>query len=116
MKTEPKMEPTDGGSGGGQGGQYSLADLDSITDLLPIQTGRWQHCNLQLMSQYEFLDFKVDAVSLNDLDFWDKGNERAAESGYVVTTRPGHLEARYCYRLISLYETRTIWLSMSHLN
>jgi len=78
VKTEPKMEPTDGGSGGGQGGQYSLADLDSITDLLPIQT-----------------DFKVDAVSLNDLDFWDKGNERAAESGYVVTTRPGHLEARW---------------------
>ena len=65
------------------------------------------------MSQYEFLDFKVDAVSLNDLDFWDKGNERAAESGYVVTTRPGHLEARYCYRIKSLYESEKIWLSMT---
>ena len=62
------------------------------------------------MSQYEFLDFKVDAVSLNDLDFWDKGNERAAESGYVVTTRPGHLEARYFYRFMSLYESRKICL------
>ena len=66
------------------------------------------------MSQYQFLDFKVDAVSLNDLDFWDKGNERAAESGYVVTTRPGHLEARYSYRMISLYESRKIWLSIPH--
>jgi len=34
VKTEPKMEPGDGGTG-----QYSLADLDGITDLLPIQTG-----------------------------------------------------------------------------
>ena len=30
VKTEPKPEPAD---------TYSLADLDSITDLLPIQTG-----------------------------------------------------------------------------
>ena len=30
VKTEPKPEPTD---------SYSLADLDGITDLLPIQTG-----------------------------------------------------------------------------
>ena len=35
----------------------------------------------------------MDAVSLNDLDFWDKGSERAEEK-YVVTSRPGHLEAR----------------------
>jgi len=69
VKTEPKLEPSDA--------QYSLADLDGITDLLPIQT-----------------DFKVDAVSLNDLDFWDKGSERAEER-YVVTSRPGHLEARW---------------------
>ena len=34
VKTEPKMEPGDGSTG-----QYSLADLDGITDLLPIQTG-----------------------------------------------------------------------------
>ena len=34
VKTEPKLEP-----GEGQAGQYSLADLDGITDLLPIQTG-----------------------------------------------------------------------------
>ena len=31
VKTEPKLEPTEA--------QYSLADLDGITDLLPIQTG-----------------------------------------------------------------------------
>ena len=31
VKTEPKPEPAD---------TYSLADLDGITDLLPIQTGR----------------------------------------------------------------------------
>ena len=30
VKTEPKQEPAD---------TYSLADLDGITDLLPIQTG-----------------------------------------------------------------------------
>merc|ERR1740124_306419 len=68
VKTEPKPEPAD---------TYSLADLDGITDLLPIQT-----------------DFRVDAASLNDLDFWDKGGERAEER-YVVTSRPGHLEARW---------------------
>ena len=32
VKTEPKLEPTEA--------QYSLADLDGITDLLPIQTGQ----------------------------------------------------------------------------
>jgi len=75
VKTEPKPEPSD---------TYSLADLDSITDLLPIQT-----------------DFRVDAASLNDLDFWTKSGE-AAERGtqgevsrYVVTSRPGHLESRW---------------------
>ena len=36
----------------------------------------------------------MDAVSLNDLDFWDKGSERA-EDRYVVASRPGHLEARW---------------------
>lgn len=57
VKTEPKLEPVEG-----QAGQYSLADLDGITDLLPIQT--------------------VDAVeALNDLDFWDKS-----------AARPGQLE------------------------
>ena len=45
VKTEPKLEPTEA--------QYSLADLDGITDLLPMQTGerilvktcdgRWHH-------------------------------------------------------------------------
>jgi len=40
VKTEPKIEPAD-----------SLADLDGITDLLPIQT-----------------DFRMDLNSLNDLD------------------------------------------------
>ena len=38
VKTEPKLEPTEA--------QYSLADLDGITDLLPIQTG--QFCSLSL--------------------------------------------------------------------
>ena len=33
VKTEPKPEPAD---------TYSLADLDSITDLLPIQTGSFR--------------------------------------------------------------------------
>jgi hypothetical protein len=32
VKTEPKPEPVD---------EYSLADLDGITDLLPMQTGDW---------------------------------------------------------------------------
>jgi hypothetical protein len=68
VKTEPKPEPAD---------TYSLADLDGITDLLPIQT-----------------DFRVDAASLSDLDFWDKGGERSEER-YVVTSRPGQLEARW---------------------
>jgi len=68
VKTEPKPEPAD---------TYSLADLDSITDLLPIQT-----------------DFRVDAASLSDLDFWDKGGDRGDER-YVVTSRPGQLEARW---------------------
>ena len=39
VKTEPKLEP-----GEGQAGQYSLADLDGITDLLPIQTGARVYC------------------------------------------------------------------------
>lgn len=82
VKTEPKMEPGDGSTG-----QYSLADLDGITDLLPIQT-----------------DFKVDSVALNDLDFWDKGAERG-QGGYVVTSRPGHLEARW--------EQQTRWNQMT---
>ena len=34
VKTEPKPEPAD---------TYSLADLDGITDLLPIQTGQDAH-------------------------------------------------------------------------
>ena len=42
----------------------------------------------------DFSDFKVDSVALNDLDFWDKGAERG-QTGYVVTSRPGHLEARW---------------------
>jgi len=67
VKTEPKPEPTD---------TYSLADLDSITDLLPIQT-----------------DFRVDAASLNDMDFWDKSNEESQR--YVVSSRVGHLESRW---------------------
>lgn len=82
VKTEPKMEPENGGTG-----QYSLADLDGITDLLPIQT-----------------DFKVDSVALNDLDFWDKGAERG-QGGYVVTSKPGHLEARW--------EQQTRWNQMT---
>jgi len=85
VKTEPKMEPEHGSTG-----QYSLADLDGITDLLPIQT-----------------DFKVDSVAqmaLNDLDFWDKGAERG-QGGYVVTSRPGHLEARW--------EQQTRWNQMT---
>ena len=91
VKTEPKLEPTDA--------QYSLADLDGITDLLPIQTGQFSSppslpVNKQIAVNLNFLDFKVDAVSLNDLDFWDKGSERA-EDRYVVASRPGHLEARW---------------------
>ena len=44
VKTEPKPEPAD---------PYGLADLDGITDLLPIQTGI-QNANLaQIMSQFE---------------------------------------------------------------
>jgi len=42
----------------------------------------------------DFLDFKVGEVALNDLDFWEKGTDRG-EGGYVVTARPGHLEARW---------------------
>jgi len=68
VKTEPKPEPAD---------TYSLADLDSITDLLPIQT-----------------DFRVDAASLSDLDFWDK-REQGGEERQVLSSRPGHLEARW---------------------
>ena len=41
VKTEPKLEP-----GEGQAGQYSLADLDGITDLLPIQTGARVPCTV----------------------------------------------------------------------
>ena len=41
VKTEPKLEP-----GEGQAGQYSLADLDGITDLLPIQTGARVYCTV----------------------------------------------------------------------
>jgi len=44
VKTEPKLEPVDQM-------ENSLADLDGITDLLPIHT-----------------DFRVDMHSLNDLD------------------------------------------------
>jgi len=74
VKTEPKPEPAD---------TYSLADLDSITDLLPIQT-----------------DFRVDAASLQDLDFWDKRVcreqlQQQGEERQVLTARPGHLEARW---------------------
>ena len=92
VKTEPKLEPTEA--------QYSLADLDGITDLLPIQTGQLQLSPLlwpsrkQIAVNWNFSDFKVDAVSLNDLDFWDKGSERP-EDRYVVASRPGHLEARW---------------------
>ena len=50
--------------------------------------------NKQIAVNFNFLDFKVDAVSLNDLDFWDKGSERP-EDRYVVASRPGHLEARW---------------------
>mgnify|MGYP007048338371 FL=1 len=87
VKTEPKMEPENGGTG-----QYSLADLDGITDLLPIQTGEAKEENYKVIA--DFSDFKVDSVALNDLDFWDKGAERG-QGGYVVTSKPGHLEARW---------------------
>ena len=36
----------------------------------------------------------MDAASLSDLDFWDKGGDRGDER-YVVTSRPGQLEARW---------------------
>ena len=88
VKTEPKMEPGDGSTG-----QYSLADLDGITDLLPIQTGEADTETSHKVNA-AFSDFKVDSVALNDLDFWDKGAERG-QGGYVVTSRPGHLEARW---------------------
>ena len=60
VKTEPKLEP-----GEGQAGQYSLADLDGITDLLPIQTGARVPCTcaggtsdtLQLGFLESFADF-----------------------------------------------------------
>ena len=82
------MEPGDGSTG-----QYSLADLDGITDLLPIQTGEVDTETSHKVNA-AFSDFKVDSVALNDLDFWDKGAERG-QGGYVVTSRPGHLEARW---------------------
>ena len=47
VKTEPKLEPTDA--------QYSLADLDGITDLLPIQTG--QFCPLSPSQQTDCSQF-----------------------------------------------------------
>ena len=88
VKTEPKMEPENGSTG-----QYSLADLDGITDLLPLQTtGEAEEENYKVIA--DFSDFKVDSVALNDLDFWDKGAERG-QGGYVVTSKPGHLEARW---------------------
>ena len=87
------MEPEHGSTG-----QYSLADLDGITDLLPIQTGdKEETVSFKMNNNAEFSDFKVDSVAqmaLNDLDFWDKGAERG-QGGYVVTSRPGHLEARW---------------------
>lgn len=56
VKNEPeevKTEPAD---------PYSLADLDNITDLLPIPT-----------------DFRMDVTNLNDLDWWETGNGRTVE-------------------------------------
>ena len=105
VKTEPKLEPTEA--------QYSLADLDGITDLLPIQTGQLSPlspplalpANKLIAVNFNFSDFKVDAVSLNDLDFWDKGSERA-EDRYVVASRPGHLEARWEQQHRSVYHHR----------
>ena len=83
VKTEPKPEPAD---------PYGLADLDGITDLLPIQTGiPVDYSKIFFFVDFSFtqtflsLDFRVDAASLNDLDFDDR---------YVVTSRPGQLETR----------------------
>ena len=73
---------------------FDLLFLNSLlVMLLHSLTGNW-------WVNTDFSDFKVDAVSLNDLDFWDKGNERGdgrngGGGGYVVTSRPGHLEARW---------------------
>lgn len=53
VKTEPKLEPVDQM-------QDSLADLDGITDLLPIHT-----------------DFRVDLHSLNDLDCLEQNDKNA---------------------------------------
>ena len=52
VKTEPKLEP-----GEGQAGQYSLADLDGITDLLPIQTGARVYCTVGGASETFISDF-----------------------------------------------------------
>lgn len=69
VKTEPKPEPVD---------TYSLADLDSITDLIPMESN----------------GICVEAASLNDLDFWEK-RQQEAEERPVAAARPGHLEARW---------------------
>ena len=53
VKTEPKMEPSSDSS------QYSLADLDSITDLLPIQTGDTKETCLTYVSYCFTLFYKV---------------------------------------------------------
>ena len=68
----------------------------------------------QIAVNFHFLDFKVDAVSLNDLDFWDKGGERA-EDRYVVASRPGHLEARWEQQHRSVTTSQSSHLTVSFL-
>merc|ERR1712203_764751 len=76
VKTEPKPEPVD---------TYSLADLDGITDLLPMQT-----------------DFGgISAAILKDVDNWDQRQQQDGEeqvrsgscpsppAGRCTSTRPG---------------------------
>ena len=58
VKTEPKLEP-----GEGQAGQYSLADLDGITDLLPIQTGARVPCTVG-GHQKRFISYFLNRISL----------------------------------------------------
>lgn len=55
VKTEPKPEPVD---------TYSLADLDGITDLIPLQ------------SEFGCRDPATMATLVKDIDFWDSSRQQ----------------------------------------
>jgi len=83
VKTEPKSEPVD-----------SLADLDGITDLLPIHT-----------------DFRVDLSSLNDLDCFRE--ERAGRYEAVDRFNQKWLSGRENGRDLEKWESNSVASSNS---